>query len=183
MGFVIGQATTGAYSTWAKLRCPLIGDYDQFETDANLQVQPHSLTIDSGFHPDEGLFVRVSSWPGSFTWFDVNTNPHEEYYGPIVGFADGSGSSPPADSFFSIGAYDANVNAESNPAYTSANNNLDQGDIDNGFVGLTVTYTTGTLTIDADALLSYPITTPWYGQNLGVVTITAVTDIDTFTAF
>ena len=183
MGVVIAQSTTGAYSTWAQLRCPLIGAYDQWQKYVGPGPQYHNLVIDSGFHPDEGLFVRVSSWPGIFTWFDVNQDPHDEYFGPIVGFADGSGSSPPADSFFSIGAYDANVNAENNPAYTSANNNLDQGDIDNGFVGLTVTYTTGTLTIDADALLSYPITTPWYGQNLGAVTITAVTDIDTFTAF
>jgi len=180
MGFVIGQS--GAWSTWAKLRCPLIGAYDQFETDANLQPQPHSLIVDSGFRPDEGLFVRVGQWPGTFFWLDINSDPHDEYVAPIVGFQNGGGVSP-YDSYFSIGAYDWSGNGTSNPLYTSANNLLDQDDIDNGFVGLTVTYTTGTLTINSDALLSNPPTSPWFGQSIGFTTITGVTDIDTFTAF
>lgn len=180
MGEVIGQSAI--WSTWAKLRCPLIGAYDQFETDGNLQPQPHNLTVDSGFRPDEGLFVRVSQWPGSSFWLDTNSNPHYEYFGPIVGFQDGGGSAP-YDSYFSVGAYDWTGNDATNPYYTSVKNLLDLGDITGSLVGLTVTYSGGTFTTTGDAFENAPTSSPWFGQSIGYNVITSVTDIDTFTAF
>jgi len=184
MGEIIGQSTgasAGVYSTWGKLRCALIGAYDQFETDASVQLQPHNLTIDSGFYPDEGLFVRVAQWPTTVLWVDSNSDPHTEYSGPIVGFQDGFGSS---DSFFSIGSYDWSGNDTFNPNYTSVNNYLDESDITDSLVGLTVTYSSGTFTTTSDAFENDPATyPPWYGQNIGLNAITSVTDIDTFTAF
>jgi hypothetical protein len=183
MGFVIASDESGqGYSTWGKLRTPLIGAYDEFETYAGAGLASHNYEIFSGFHPDEGLFVRTWRWPSVFFWLDSNSNPHYEHDGPIVGFSD-NGGFPSSDSFFSIGAYDWSGNDASNPSYTSVNNGLDEKDIANGFIGLAVTFTTGTLTISADALEQNPPTYPWYGQNIGSDRISAVTDIDTFTAF
>ena len=180
MGEVIGQDTTGLYSTWAKLRCPIIGAYNQFQLGSG--VQPHNLNVDSGYHPDDGLFLRVNAWPSTSSWTDSSSNPHTEYSGPILGFQNGGGVSP-YDSFFSVGAYDATINDTTNAFYTSVNNNLDQGDITGSLVGLTVTYSAGTFATTADALENNPATTPWFGQSIGYNVITSVTDIDTFTAF
>ena len=184
MGEIIGQSTgalAGVYSTWGKLRCALIGAYDQFATDAAVQTQPHNLTIDSGFHADEGFFLRVIGWPQIQGWTDTNNDPHTEYSGPIVGFQNGFGSS---DSFFSVGTYDWVGNDTLNPNYTSVNNYLDESDIADSLVGLTVTYSSGTFTTTSDAFENNPATyPPWYGQNIGLNAITSVTDIDTFTAF
>ena len=107
MGDIIGQDTTGLYSTWAKLRCPIIGAYNQFQLGPG--VQPHNLNVDSGHRPDDGLFLRVSAWPLASSWTDSSSNPHTEYSGPILGFQNGGGVSP-YDSFFSVGAYDATIN-------------------------------------------------------------------------
>ena len=153
MGEVIGQSTTGAYSTWAQLRCPLIGAYDQWHKYVGPGPQFHNLVIDSGFRPDDGLFVRVIGWPGTSFWLDINSNPHTEYYGPIVGFQNGLGTYP---SYISVGAYDANWNDTTNPVYTSVGNSLDQRDIDNSLVGLTVTYSGGTVTTTSDAFENSP---------------------------
>lgn len=180
MGEVIGQATSGAYSTWAQLRCPLIGAYDQWDKYVGPGSIAHNLVIDSGYYPDGGLFVRVDEWPKTITWFDTNTDPHTEYYGPIVGYQDGFGISM---SYISIGAYDANWNDTNNPRYTSVNNLLDQQDIDDFFVGLTVTYSSGTVTTTADAFENVPPTTPWYGQDIGLNANTGITAISDFTAF
>jgi hypothetical protein len=178
MGFVIGQSTTGVASTWGQLRCPVIGAYDQYET------WTHSLIVDSGFHPEEGLFVRVAGWPFESVWFDVDSQRQVQNIGPIVGFSDGTSVDPAQDSFFSIGTYNSSANGANGPTgYSSFDNLLDQGDIDDGFIGLTVTYTSGTFTIDSDALENEPPSFPWYGQNIGVSTITEVTEIETFTAF
>lgn len=184
MAFMIGESTgafAGAYSTWGKLRTPLIGGYDQYTTDANVQPQPHNFEIESGFHATEGLLLRCSNWPQSFSWIDINSNPHTEYTGPIVGFQNGGGSIYP--SYFSIGAYDASINDTTNPVYTSINNLLDQGDIDDSLAGLTVTYSSGTFAINSDALENNPPYAPWFGQDIGLNAITSVTAIDTFTAF
>jgi hypothetical protein len=183
MGEVIGQSTTGTYSTWGKLRCPLINGYDQFTTDANVSPQPHNLMIDSGFHPNGGLFLRVAQWPQTTQWFDADSNLETEYDGPIVGFYDVTSVK---DSHFSVGAYNWSGNGdiggwENN--YTSINNFLDQGDIDDSLIGLTVTYDSGTFVTDADAFTQTPTTSPWLGQDIGANTITSVTAIDTFTAF
>jgi len=180
MGEVIGQSTTGAYSTWAQLRCPLIGAYDQWQKYVGPGPQYHNLVISSGFHPDDGLFVRVAQWPTKFTWFDINSNPHEENGGPIVGYNNGFGTSP---SYISIGAYDANWNDTTNPVYTSVNNLLDLKDITDSLVGLTVTYSGGTVATTADAFENDPAFAPWFGQDIGLNAITSITDIDTFTAF
>lgn len=180
MGEVIGQSTTGSYSTWAQLRCPLIGAYDQWSKYVGPGPQFHNLVIDSGFRPDEGLFVRVVGWPGTSFWLDINSNPHTEYYGPIVGFQNGFGTSP---SYISVGAYDANWNDATNPVYTSVANSLDQRDIDNSLVGLTVTYSGGTVTTTADAFENDPPYSAWFGQDIGLNAITSVTGISNFTAF
>ena len=180
MGDIIGQDTTGLYSTWAKLRCPIIGAYNQFQLGSG--VQPHNLNVDSGHRPDDGLFLRVSAWPLTSSWTDSSSNPHTEYSGPILGFQNGGGVSP-YDSFFSVGAYDATINDTTNAFYTSVNNNLDQGDITGSLVGLTVTYSGGTFATTADAFENNAPYTPWFGQNIGLNVITSVTDIDTFTAF
>lgn len=184
MGEIIGQSTAasaGVYSTWGKLRCALIGAYDQFETDAAVQTQPHNLTIASGFHADEGLFLRVVQWPATSQWSDSSSGSHIEYNGPIVGFQNGLGVS---DSFFSVGAYDWSGNDTLNPNYSSVNNNLDETDIADSLVGLTVTYSSGTFTTTSDAFENDPATfPPWYGQDIGFNAITSVTAIDTFTAF
>lgn len=180
MGYVIGQDTTGAYSTWAQLRCPLIGAYDQWEKNAGPGPQFHNLEIDSGFRPDESLFVRVSQWPYTQFWLDVNSNPHNEYAGPIVGFQNGFGSSP---SYISVGAYDAQINDTTNPVYTSVNNLLDLSDITGSLVGLTVTYSGGTATTTSDAFENDPPSAPWFGQDIGLNAITSVSGISTFTAF
>jgi hypothetical protein len=180
MGEVIGQSTTGAYSTWGKLRCVLINGYDQFTTDASFSPQPHNLMIDSGFHPDGGLFIRCNAWPSKSFWIDINSNPHEQHSGPIVGFQNGFGTSP---SYISVGAYDATWNDTTNPVYSSVDNQLDIGDITDSLVGLTVTYSGGTATTTADAFENSPPYAPWFGQDIGLNAITAVTDIDTFTAF
>ena len=180
MGEVIGADVNGLYSTWGKLRCPIIGAYDQFQLGAG--VQPHNLNIDSGFRPDDGLFVRVNAWPSTSFWLDTSSNPHTEYSGPIVGFQDGGGVSP-YDSFFSVGAYDATINDTSNAFYTSVNNGLDSSDITGSLVGLTVTYSGGTFATTADAFENNPASTPWFGQSIGFNVITSVSDIDTFTAF
>jgi hypothetical protein len=180
MGEVIGQSTTGAYSTWAQLRCPLIGAYDQWKTYVGPGPQYHNLVISSGFHPDDGLFVRVAEWPYYKFWVDVNGNPHEENEGPIVGYNNGFGTSP---SYISIGAYDANWNDTTNPVYTSVNNKLDLKDITDSLVGLTVTYSGGTATTTSDAFENDPPFAAWFGQDIGLNAITSITDIDTFTAF
>ena len=180
MGEVIGQSTTGAYSTWAQLRCPLIGAYDQWQKYVGPGTQYHNLVIDSGFHPDDGLFVRVDQWPRKFFWLDINSNPHEENEGPIVGYNNGFGTSP---SYISIGAYDANWNDTTNPVYTSVNNLLDLKDITDSLVGLTVTYSGGTVATTSDAFENDPASAPWFGQDIGLNAITSITDIDTFTAF
>lgn len=180
MGFVIGQDTTGAYSTWAQLRCPLIGAYDQWDKYVGPGPQFHNLVIDSGYHPDEGLFVRVDQWPFTTDWLDTNSNPHTQYAGPIVGYNNGLGTSP---GYISVGAYDAIWNDTTNPVYTSVNNLLDKGDIDNFFVGLTVTYTTGTATTTADAFENDPPYAAWFGQDIGLNAITGITGISNFTAF
>lgn len=182
MGEVIGQLTTGQYSTWAQLRCPLIGGYDQWNKYVGPGPQYHNLVVDSGYRPDDGLFVRVALWPSFSAWTDSSSNPHTEFSGPIVGFQDGGGVSP-VESFFSVGAYDSTFNDSFNPWYTSFNNNLDQGDITASLVGLTVTYSSGTFATTADAFDNNPATTPWFGQSIGYNVITSVTDIDTFTAF
>lgn len=179
MGYVIGAETDQGYSTWGKLRTPLLGDYNAWSTYTGSLTYPHNYEIDSGFHADEGLFVRCDRWPQAIFWLDSGSSTHTEYDGPVVGYMDGGGTS----SYFSIGGYDWSGNDTTNPVYTSANNLLDQGDIDNGFVGLTVTYTSGTFAIDANALLSNPSTTPWFGQDIGINSITSVSAIDTFTAF
>jgi hypothetical protein len=180
MGIVIGQTESAGpfalVSTWGKLRTPLIGSYDDF------LVTFYNYEVYSGFYSNEGLFVRTWRWPVSFFWRDSEGIEHLEYNGPFVGFQSVDNVSED-DGFFSIGAYDWNGNgAFSNPYYTSANNQLDQRDIDEGFVGLDVTYTTGTLTISPDALLSNPPGS-WWGQAIGPNTITSVTEIETFTAF
>ena len=180
MGEVIGQSTTGAYSTWAQLRCPIIGAYNQWHKYVGPGPQYHNLVIDSGFRPDNSLFVRVSEWPKTSFWLDINSNPHDEYLGPIVGYNNGFGSSP---SYISVGAYDANWNDTTNPVYTSVNNLLDQRDIDNSLVGLTVTYSGGTVTTTADAFKNDPAFAPWFGQDIGLNAITSVTGISNFTAF
>jgi len=182
MGEVIGQLTTGQYSTWAQLRCPLIDGYNQWNKYVGPGPQYHNLVVDSGYHPDDGLFVRVDAWPSTSFWTDSSSNPHTEYSGPIVGFQDGGGVSP-YDSFFSVGAYDATINDTSNAFYTSVNNNLDSSDITGSLVGLTVTYSGGTFTTTADAFENNPASTPWFGQSIGYNVITSVSDIDTFTAF
>ena len=180
MGVVIGQSTNGAYSTWAQLRCPLIGAYDQWEKYVGPGPSFHNLVIDSGFHPDDGLFVRVDQWPQRFSWLDINSNPHEESNGPILGFNNGFGTSP---SYISVGAYDATFNETTNPVYTSVNNLLDLKDITDSLVGLTVTYSGGTVATTADAFDNAPVSPPWFGQDIGLNAITSITDIDTFTAF
>jgi hypothetical protein len=180
MGVVIAQSTNGTYSTWAQLRCPLIGAYDQWEKYVGPGPSFHNLVIDSGFHPDDGLFVRVDQWPQRFSWLDINSNPHEESNGPIVGFNNGFGTSP---SYISVGAYDATFNETTNPVYTSVNNNLDLKDITDSLVGLTVTYSGGTVATTADAFKNDPASPPWFGQDIGLNAITSITDIDTFTAF
>jgi hypothetical protein len=181
MGEVIGQLTTGQYSTWAQLRCPLIDGYNQWNKYVGPGPQYHNLVVDSGYHPDDGLFLRVNAWPSTSFWLDTSSNPHTEYSGPIVGFQDGGGVSP-YDSYFSVGAYDAIINDLTNPSYTSVNNNLDSSDITNSLVGLTVTYSGGTFTTTADAFDNTQ-TTLWFGQSIGYNVITSVSDIDTFTAF
>lgn len=179
MGEVIGQDVFGAYSTWGKLRCPIIGAYDQFQLGSG--VQPHNLNVDSGYHPDDGLFLRVYNWPLSSFWVTTGGTPLYEYDGPIVGFENNGGVSP-YDSFFSIGAYQWSGN-DSAFLYTSVNNYLDQGDITASLVGLTVTYSGGTFATTADAFENNVPYTPWRGQSIGLNAITSVTDIDTFTAF
>lgn len=177
MGVIIGQSTTGSYSTWAKLRCPLIGAYDKFE------LTPHNLIIDSGFSPEEGLFVRVFQWPYQAEWMDTSGNIHMEHAGPIVGFRDGAGeeSNP---SYFSVGGYDVNRNDQFNPNYSSINNFLDLVDIEASLVGLEVTYdSTATFTANPDAFENDPPSTPWFGQDIGLVSISSVTAIEGFTAF
>ena len=180
MGEVIGQSTTGAYSTWAQLRCPLIGAYDQWQKYVGPGPQFHNLVIDSGFHPDDGLFVRVAQWPYKFDWVDTFSNPHQENAGPIVGFNNGFGTSP---SYISIGAYDAQFNDTTNPGYTRVDNLLDLKDITDSLVGLTVTYSGGTVATTADAFENAPPFAAWFGQDIGLNAITSITDIDTFTAF
>jgi len=180
MGEVIGQSTTGSYSTWAQLRCPLIGAYDQWNKYVGPGPQFHNLVIDSGFRPDDGLFVRVVGWPGTSFWLDTGSSPHTEYYGPIVGYNNGFGTSP---SYFSVGAYDATTNDTTNPVYTSVGNSLDQRDIDNSLVGLTVTYSGGTATTTSDAFENNPPPGAWFGQDIGLNAITSVTGISNFTAF
>lgn len=175
MGEMIGADAGGAWSTWGKLRCPIIAAYDQF------QLASHSLNIDSGYHPDDGMFLRVFQWPTITFWMNSNNDPFYEYDGPILGFQDGGGVSP-YDSFFSIGAYQWSGN-DAGFIYTSVNNSLDLGDITASLVGLTVTYSGGTFTTTADAFENDPASTPWYGQSIGYNAITSVTDIDTFTAF
>ena len=179
MGEVIGQSTTGAYSTWAQLRCPLIGAYDQWDKYAGPGPQFHNLVIDSGFRPDEGLFVRVDQWPYTNDWSDTSSNPHTQYSGPIVGFQNGGGGAP---SYFSVGAYDWLGNDTINPVYTSVNNLLDFRDIDESLIGQTVTYSGGTLTTTLDAFDNTP-TSIWFGQDIGLSSITSVTAISNFTAF
>jgi hypothetical protein len=180
MGEVIGQSTTGAYSTWAQLRCPLIGAYDQWQKYVGPGPQFHNLVVDSGFHPDDGLFVRVAQWPYKFDWLDTFSNPHQENAGPIVGFNNGFGTSP---SYISIGAYDAQFNNTTNPGYTSVDNLLDLKDITDSLVGLTVTYSGGTVATTSDAFENDPPFAAWFGQDIGLNAITSITDIDTFTAF
>lgn len=180
MGVIIGESTTGLYSTWAQLRCPLIGAYDQWSKYVGPGPQFHNLVIDSGFHPDEGLFLRVIGWPSTSFWLDINSNPHTAYVGPIVGYNDGFGTYP---SYISIGSYDSPWNETANPVYTSVGNNLDQQDIDDSLVGLTVTYSGGTVTTTSDAFENNPPYAPWYGQDIGLNAITSITGIDTFTAF
>ena len=180
MGEVIGQSTTGTYSTWGKLRCPLINGYDQFTTYMGASPQPHNLVIDSGFHPDGGLFLRVFNWPTTNEWFDIDGNPHTQYSGPIVGFYDGDGA---YDSHFSVGAYNWDGQENFLNTYTSIGNFLDQGDIDDSLIGLTVTYDSGTFVTDEDAFAQPPVSIPWFGQDIGSNTITGVSAIDTFTAF
>jgi len=180
MGEVIGQSTTGAYSTWAQLRCPLIGAYDQWQKYVGPGPSFHNLVIDSGFHPDDGLFVRVAGWPYYQFWVDVNSNPHLEHAGPIVGYNNGFGSSP---SYISVGAYDATWNDTTNPVYTTVDNLLDLKDITDSLVGLTVTYSGGTVATTSDAFENDPPFAAWFGQDIGLNAITSITDIDTFTAF
>lgn len=184
MAYMIGESTgafAGAYSTWGKLRTPLIGGYDQYTTDADVQPQPHNFEIESGFHATDGLLLRCWRWPTAYSWLDTNSNSHTEYEGPLVGFQNGGGGIYP--SYFSIGAYDASINDTTNPVYTSVNNLLDEQDIADGMVGLEVTYTSGTFLITADALETQQPYTPWFGQDIGSTAITSVTAIDTFTAF
>jgi hypothetical protein len=183
MGFVIGNHESGqGYTTWAKLRTPLIGAYDDFKTYAGAGLGPHNYEIFSGFHPEEGLFVRTARWPGVSFWVDINSDPHNEYDGPIVGYQNGGGVSP-YNSFFSVGAYDWSGNGTTNPVYTSANNLLDKDDIADSLVGLTVTYSGGTFTTTSDAFKNDPASSPWFGQDIGLNAITSVTSISTFTAF
>jgi len=182
MGFVIGQDTTGAYSTWAQLRCPIIKGYDQWEKYVGPGPHFHNLVIDAGFRPDGGNFLRCIQWPSTGFWIDINSNPHTEYAGPILGWQNGGGVSP-YDSFFSVGAYDWSGNDSTNPVYTSVNNNLDETDVADSLVGLTVTYSGGTFTTTADAFKQNPASTPWFGQSIGFNAITNVTAINTFTAF
>jgi len=182
MGYVIGESTgaeAGAYSTWAKVRCPLIGGYDQYTTYVGPGSFPHNIVIDSGFHADEGYFLRVLEWPKTSDWTDTGGFPHTEYLGPFVGFF----NDPVTTSYFSIGAYDASYNNQTNPNYTSINNLLDENDVADSLVGLTVTYTSGTFTTTADAFEQTPTTSPWLGQAFGASTITDVSAIDSFTAF
>lgn len=183
MGEIIGDTTgpfAGIWSTWGKLRCPIIGIYSDFTTDINFQLQPHNLTISSGFHPNDGYFLRVFSWPSVDFWSDVDQNPHHQYTGPIVGFFN---NPPPFDSFFSIGAHDSTFNETFNPVDTSVNNNLDLGDITDSLIGLTITYTSGTFVTTADAFENNPPSSPWQGQPIGINPITSVTGISTFTPF
>jgi hypothetical protein len=174
MGFLIGTISPFGISTWAKLRCPLIKERDQVE------VYENNLIIKAGFKPEQGRFLRVRRWPGFSFWLDINSQPHLEQDGPIVGWSNNAGES---DSFFSIGAYDASYNQENNPSYTSVNNMLDEKHTQESLVGLQVTYSSGTFVTTTDAL-NYPASTfPWYGQNIGPVTITDVSSIDTFIPF
>lgn len=178
MGVMIGESS-GAYSTWAKLRSPLIGGYDQWEKFVGPGTQFHNIVIDSGFHPDEGLFLRCDQWPYTQSWTDTSSNPHTSYEGPIVGFQNGLGTYP---SYFSVGTYDWPGNDTTNPLYTSVNNLLDYGDIDGSLVGLTVTYSGGSFTTTLDAFDNTPISL-WFGQDIGYNAITSVTGISSFTAF
>jgi hypothetical protein len=50
-------------------------------------------------------------------------------------------------------------------------------------VGLTVTYSGGTFTTTADAFENTPSSPPWFGQDIGLNSITSVTAISNFTAF
>lgn len=182
MGILIGEstgATAGSYSTWAKLRCPIIGAYDQWETVVGPGSYYHNLIIDSGFHPDDGLFLRCDQWPYTQSWTDTSSNSHTEYAGPQVGFGNGLGILP---SYFSVGSYDWVGNDTTNPVYTSVNNLLDEDDIADGLVGQTVTYSSGTFTASADAFDNTP-TSFWFGQDIGLNAITSVTGISNFTAF
>jgi hypothetical protein len=174
MSIAVGSAAS--VSTWGKFRCPLINGYNQW------QATTHNLNVDDGFRPDGGYFLRTVGWPSVFFWLDINSDPHNEYDGPIVGYQNGGGVSP-YDSFFSVGAYDWSGNDTSNAFYTSVNNGLDEEDIADSLVGLTVTYSGGTFTTTSDAFEQNPPYTPWFGQSIGFNTITSVTSISTFTAF
>lgn len=187
MGYIIGQSvgvtqTPVIYSTWGKVRCPLIGDFDKFESSLGPGAYAHNLTIEAGFHPEEGFFLRAEQWPYQYEWFDVDGFPHTSYNGPINGYQAG-GYPAGYDSFFSIGSYDHVTNQSSNPTYTSVNNLLDFDDIQNALVGLTATYAAGTFTTDEDAFDNAPPTEPYFGQNLSLVDMSQVTAISSFTSF
>ena len=178
MGVLIGE--TGGYSTWAKLRSPIVRGYDQYDLFVGPGAFPHNYVIDSGFYPDGGQFLRSDGWPVSSFWLDSSSNPHTEQDGPILGFMNGFGTSP---SYFSVGAYDWSGNDTTNPVYTSVNNLLDEDDIADGLVGQTVTYSGGAFTATSDAFENNAPYTPWFGQNIGLNAITSVTAISNFTAF
>lgn len=177
MGAVVGGNPYGSRladgsTTWGKTRCVLIDGYTAWSKGDN------SLVIDGGFYPSDGLHLRVWRWPRTDAWVDSNSNPHTEYGGPILGFADNSGAG--GDSYISVGAYDFNGNDTVNPLYTSANNQLDENDAAACYTGRLVN---GTYSTTADWSDASPASLPWFGQNIGAVSFTGYSSISGFTAF
>lgn len=164
-------------STWAKTRCPLIVDYDNWSKGGN------SLIIDEGYHPDDCHFVRVREWPYILQWFDSNNDPQDAYRGPILGWQYYTFGSPPTDqSFMSLGAYNEDDGlGNATGAYGPWYNGLDENDVADFFEGRLIN---GTYTSDATWAGADPVTNPnVYGQDLGAVVFSGYTSISDMTAF
>jgi hypothetical protein len=167
---VIGENPYGLtpaddYSTWGRCRTTVVKLKDSFS------VGGHSLVLDEGFYPSDGLFLRVDRWP------QINPTTSDQI-GQIYGFI---GLSP--DSYITLGKWFSDSPGD---WYSGGFNDMDENDMDSAFNGATLTYNTSstvTATTDFYTLQSDPGLSVYGGQQVAGVTITSIDGISGFTAF
>ena len=132
MSVVIGEDVNGTYSTWGYMRTPIAIEYPGYSPDTTvIDVYSHSLEYSNGFRASEGGLFRTYRLAGE----------------PSTFYLDGGPPPPPpaspSDSYFRLTTASAFGNFPPFDQYELA-----------GLTGATITMTSGSFTLTADAWMN-----------------------------